>query len=420
MEILFILHLISLLLASVELRGDKKRYIFFNLTANDYLKRRYDLSHETAGHLLDLDGALRQRFLYTVTSIQEKLISAICSPFSAMMPLGMLLLGAGHEKTDKDLRNAIGMKIEAEAPEYFKDLTYNIQKLPNVHTYLANQIYVSNKKKLKSNFVEAAKDIFGSGVQSINMKDGNKVADEVNNWVRKNTEGKIDQILRPSDVNPDTVVLLVNAIYFSAKWMRPFEYSENCVFYGVDGQQIVNMMHKRDYYMYGTSPVLEAEAVLIPYEEDSAAMLVLLPRAKDGLQSLLLQLKKAPDLINTITVQRTHVELLLPTFKIETSLDLKILYERVGLSEIFNKGHGLHDIVENSTLYIDKGIQKAFIEVTKEGTVAAAASVTDGMTMSMLITEKPVLFRADHPFLFLIIAHKQQLFGGTFAAEKTT
>ncbi|KAJ2939663.1 hypothetical protein O0L34_g14381 [Tuta absoluta] len=367
-------------------------------------------------HLLDLNGSIRKKFLYTVTSNGRNVISAVCSPLSAMMPLGMLLLGAGHEKTDKDLRNALGIEMEVEAPAYFKYFLNSIQSLPNAHTELANRMYISDENELKSNFVEAAKDIFDSGVQSINMKDKDKVAKEVNNWVRKNTKGKIKQILHPSDVNPSTVVLVANAIYFSALWEKPFKYSEEDVFYGVDGQQKVDLMSNKAYYMYGKSSVLNAKAIIIPYRGDDAAMLVLLPHARDGLYSLLNQLKKDPDLINTIIMQFTYVDLELPKFKIETSLDLKHLYKKVGLTEIFNNGHGLHDVVENSTLFLDKGIQKAFIEVTKKGTVAAAASSINIMMMSQpLDPKKPVLFRADHPFIFLIIVQKQQLFGGTFA-----
>ncbi|KAI5645226.1 serpin (serine protease inhibitor) domain-containing protein [Phthorimaea operculella] len=408
MRIQCILTFTLLALASIEPKKGEERFNFLNLTANGYLKRRYDFSYATAAHLLDLDGSLRQRFLYAVTSNEENTISTVCSPFSALVPLGMLVLGAGHENTDRNLRNVIGIHMETEAPEYFRDLLNGIQNVPKAHTYIANRIYISDKKKLKDYFVKAAEDIFDSGIQSINMKDGNKVAKEVNKWVRKNTRGKIDKILQPSDVDPDTVTFLANAIYFSAKWVNPFKHSEEDVFYGVNGHQKVNMMQNTDYYLYGTSHVLGAQAIQIPYKGDAASMLVLLPHAKHGLHSLLLKLKKAPDLINTIEMDSTYVDLQLPSFKIETTLDLKYLYEKIGLTEVFRKGHGLHDIVEDSPLFISKGIQKAFIEVTQVGTVAAAASVLNFQKLSMNF-DKPVKFRADHPFLFFIIANRQQL-----------
>ncbi len=56
----------------------------------------------------------------------------------------------------------------------------------------------------------------------------------------------------------------------------------------------------------------------------------------------------------------------------------------------------------SSALYISDTIQKAIIEVDEKGTVAAAASAVVVSLRSAAISVKPVVFRADHPFMFII------------------
>ncbi|KAJ2939665.1 hypothetical protein O0L34_g14382 [Tuta absoluta] len=374
----------------------------------------------SGGHhinLLDLHGTMRERFIYAVTTTDER-VSVVSSPFSALMPLGILLFATEkNDATQKELLNALGADRLSEARDQLEEIREKIKQLPKTQTYIASKLYINNEAAIKRDFINNAGNTFGIDcVGNIDLSNPRRVADDVNAWVRENTEGRITSILSAGDISPKTVLFMVNTIYFSGQWEHKFLRARSHDFFGAGGTQTVQMMTRIEHYTYGTSSSLSAQAILIPYRESVANMLVLLPNRRDGLSTLLHQLKRNPELINEIRMEERLVELYLPKFKIETSLDLKVLYEMVGIRHLFDDGYGLKNAVDGMTVRVDKGVHKAIIDVNELGTIAAAASSANGYGSTNPNIDK-VVFKADHPFLFFIIAHKQQLFGGTFVAE---
>ncbi|KAI5645225.1 serpin (serine protease inhibitor) domain-containing protein [Phthorimaea operculella] len=370
-----------------------------------------DLHHTT--ELLDLRGTMRQKFLYAVTTIDER-VSVVSSPFSALIPLGILLYATQeNDPTQRELLKALGGHGLTEAVQNLKQIRDKIKRLPRCQTYIASKYYLSKKVTIKQSFLKSASKNFGIDcIGRFDASEAARIADTINKWVRDKTSGKIDRIISPGDVSPKAVLFVVDTIYFAAQWEHRFLPARSADFFGVSGTHTVQMMSITDRYKYGTSSALNAQAILIPYKGFVANMLVLLPNRRDGLSSLLSQLKRNPELINQIQMGEQLVELYLPKFRIETSLDLKVLYERVGLNNMFTDGYGLKNAVEKMAIKVDKGIHKTIIDVDELGTTAASASSLQGVASSR--PNQHTVFKADHPFLFIIIAHKQQLFGGTF------
>jgi len=60
-------------------------------------------------------------------------------------------------------------------------------------------------------------------------------------------------------------------------------------------------------------------------------------------------------------------------------------------------------VVSKEPFYISDVIHKTFVDVNEEGTEAAAATAVIGrFGGSPRVVTKPVVFRADHPFVFMI------------------
>lgn len=133
------------------------------------------------------------------------------------------------------------------------------------------------------------------------------------------------------------------------------------------------------------------------YEGEDLSMLIILPK-DDYLKSLedLLSLEKLSELRNSLSEQ--EVDVFLPKFKFETKYFMKKTLIEMGMPSAFlNADFSGMDGTKN--LFISNVIHQAFVEVNEEGTEAAAAT---GVVMKELAIAENIIFRADHPFIFMI------------------
>ncbi|XP_064071283.1 antichymotrypsin-2-like [Vanessa tameamea] len=328
------------------------------------------------------------------------------------MPLGKLALGAEGHSLD-ELLSAIGVLKKSMISSHFKPLILELRYLPGVKLDIASKLYISINSRLHRAFSDQAKDIFDSSAEKIDFQYPTYAAEEINSWVSLQTNGLIKDIVSPIDVPPSTSLVLVNGVYFSGKWKDNFDKVKNMTFHSPNGQITVPMMIKIGHYNYSVSDALGSRLVQIPYNGDKASLLLVLPTSRTGLSVLLSQLKLAPELLDSALsrMELKNLQLIMPKFKIESQLNLNAMYLKVGVKKIFdNVDSGLTKIVRDESLHVTNAKQKAFIEVNEFGTEAAGSSVVNTMKFAY---QKPSEFKADHPFLFLILVKGQQLFSGT-------
>jgi serpin B len=134
-------------------------------------------------------------------------------------------------------------------------------------------------------------------------------------------------------------------------------------------------------------------------------MIVLLPADYHGLPELEQQftpdnLKAWFQRLKSAGVQKTHV--LIPRLKIAQSFDLSSTLTAMGMPSLFSETNSdLSGMGRTNDLFVSSVIHEATIEVNEEGTEAAAATAVHVRTKS-----QPPSFRADHPFIFLIIENR--------------
>lgn len=322
------------------------------------------------------------------------------SPYSISSALGMTYAGA-RGNTAKEMEEVLNFRSEqAQLHGAFKSLNKELtetagkagQKLKIANALVLTGGNVSN------DFIDILKDSYGAEMFGGGLE-------VINSWVKKRTEGKIEKILEK--LSPDSVCVILNAIYFKGTWDVQFkkEQTRNAPFNVSKGKQVpVSLMHQK-----GDLKVMEEngfQAVSIPYKGKSMSMVILLPKAVDGLPALEEKLtdRGLNEWLAILDGKRPQkVYLYLPKFKLETGYDLKSPFDRMGMKDAFREG--VADFTgmgwKKGLLWIGQIKHKAFVEVNEEGTEAAAATAVEMVTKTAARPDH-VIFRADHPFFFII------------------
>ena len=197
-----------------------------------------------------------------------------------------------------------------------------------------------------------------------------------------------------------TRLVLTNAIYFNAAWQHPFNKSvtQEEPFYLLNGGQVsVPMMRITE--PFGYSEGAGYQAVEIPYDGRELSMIVILPS-----EGQFKSFEGSLDAQNVGTIidnlQSKQVDLSLPKFEFESSLNLKQTLIKLGMPEAFSDHADFSGITGNKELSITDVVHKAFVSVDEEGTEAAAATaVIVGLTSAPAM---PISVKVDRPFIFLI------------------
>jgi serpin B len=229
--------------------------------------------------------------------------------------------------------------------------------------------------------------------------------DEINRWVARQTEGKIDKLL--DAIDPDAPAVILNAVYFKAAWKSPFiarSTSDEDFRLTAASSVKVPTMHRQGSYQVATRPGFRA--IRLPYSVDALSMVVVLPDEVGGADRLARELD-APALaalFRDLTEWKT-VNLALPRFKTSFRARLGELFQRAGMRRAFapqlaNFSGMTSRPPREAPLAINDVIHRAVIDVTEEGTEAAAATAITMMTTSVPSSIEP--FVVDRPFLFYI------------------
>ena len=331
----------------------------------------------------------------------------LISPLSLSLALSMTACGADGE-TEEQMTSALGFTgySSEEVAGYYKKMVEALKGIDRESTFeIANSIWVSKYLNVKEKFVSMVRDNFASEKRTVDFADPT-VVNLVNKWCSDNTHGKITEIVQ--SIPPQTVMALVNALYFSGKWGGfGFEdKTEKENFRTIDGSKtIVEMMSAADTLSYASGDGWSM--VNLPYGNGAFSMSVILPPAdmkfEDAAKGL-----DADRFSKLSAMASTHpVNLKMPKFKIEYSIDdLCSVLATLGMADAFNPVKAdfrrMAD-VSLGEIFISIVKHKTFIDVNTKGTEAAAVSYV-GMKTIMPVpdTNDLISFIADRPFFYII------------------
>ncbi|XP_065685937.1 heterochromatin-associated protein MENT-like [Patagioenas fasciata] len=365
------------------------------------------------------------------------------SPWSIATALAMVYLGAkgdtatqmaevlhfnqtaveeGSSETARPLGKPKKRKMDSEHNQAenihsaFKELLSAINKPRS--TYLlksANQLYEEKTYPLLPRFLQLITNYYNAKPQAVNFKTAAEQARVlINSWVENETERKIQDLLPAGSLNSRTVLVLVNVIYFKGNWKKKFleeNTSEMPFRLSKTKTKPVQMMFLRHTFLILHETTMKFKIIELPYVENELSMFVFLPDDINdnttGLELVERELtyEKLAEWTKSASMTKAEVDLYLPKLKLEENYDLKSTLSSMGIRNAFDPTQAdFTGMSAKKDLFISKVIHKAFVEVTEEGTEAAAAT-----GVLVLRSKAPVVtFKADHPFLFFIKHNKSQ------------
>jgi len=260
-------------------------------------------------------------------------------------------------------------------------------------------------------FLRLTNSDYGAGFNQVDFEGACEAARlTINQWVEQKTENKIRDLIPPGALDSTTRLVLTNAIYFKGDWETQFDKaSTRDEDFHLSPEQTIKapLMHRVGKFNYlngGTFQALE-----IPYKTEELSMIVFLPNNTGGLPALERSLTAYN--MRQLLGQLQHsskVILSLPKFKMTRQFELQDALAAMGMPQAFdgNKADfsgiaSRKTMLADGNLYISAAIHKAYVDVDEEGTEAAAATGIQhrGLTGA---PPPPIIFCADHPFMFLI------------------
>ena len=327
-------------------------------------------------------------FIKSVVSVEDRDMNLAVSPYSAGVALSMLAEGAQGQtqaEFNKALNNCI---FKAE------DLGGN----DTVIVKSVNSLWIDDDFSVRNRYVNLMQKDFDALATTLSFSDPSTVQ-AINNWCSEHTNGKITEIIDKLGAND--VMVLVNALYFNAPWLNPFEprMTSDAEFNGSQKVSKVKMMSRKAYMNY--AEYMGCQLVELPYEGGRYSMYVLLPPQDMDINELIEYLSEDAYTTALGALKSTDVLLRMPKVKVETSLLLNNSLQEMGIRTAFTPAADFSAIAEMGPLSLGLVKQKCYVDISEKGTEAAAVTSAQ-IRMTSARPAPYVKMTVDRPFLFFI------------------
>ena len=329
------------------------------------------------------------------------------SPFSISMALGMTEMGAAGN-TASEMKAVLRIPDEESAWHgalggLGADIGSGLHC--DYDLAIANQLFAQQGFPIHEEFLSGVLEAYGAPVESLDFLGETELARvHINDWVSDLTNEKIPDLLKPGILTPDSVMVLVNAIYFKGDWLQPFEESatdEDGVFTQDDGTEVNAAIMRGEIDEARYAELENGQLLELPYSGDELAMVLALPEPGLSLAEFE-DLLTAEDMLNWgQQLADTPVFVSLPRFEMRSSASLMESLIALGMVDAFSGVAADFSRMTDPSfgLYISAIVHEAYVKVNEEGTEAAAATAVVASPSS--VPDYPT-FNAAKPFLFQI------------------
>lgn len=274
----------------------------------------------------------------------------------------------------------------------------------------ANALWAEKTYPFLTEYVNTAERSYGAKTTNLDFKghpEDSRIT--INSWVENKTEDRIKDLIPAGAIDPLTRLVITNAIYFKGDWVKQFDKNQttDAEFRIAPGKTVkIPMMQRTDEnaeYLYAENKDLQM--LSMPYEHTTGkklSMVVLLPKA-DNLSTT--EASLSADTLSVLQQSATsrRVMVYFPKFTLKTRYSLPDTLGAMGMPTAFTDNADFSGMDGTKYLLISDVIHQAFVDVNEEGTEAAAATaVVMRLAVAPANPEPVPVFRADHPFIFLI------------------
>ena len=365
-------------------------------------------------------NSFQDNFLKKILEKNEK-ENIMVSPFSLYQVLSLLSNGAKDDTQkeilkvlypDKEINDNLVSEINSNMNKILSNIeSENIEDTSKIKVcdgdgckIIFNDVngaFVKKGFQLTQQFIQKCDNYNTSYFELID-------AQQINKFCSDNTNGKIDNII--NSIDPQTILMLINAIYFKGTWMEKFseDLTEKRDFTNSDKTiNKVDTMYKKfqskNYY-----EDQKVKIISLPYISNilDFEMIIILPDSKKY-SSALDYLKEEKVVLSEIPSKlkcKENIHLYLPKFNYKFKMNLKEILNDLGMKLAFSDSANFDELCQNQKTYVDSISQFTYINLNENGTEAAA--VTAGLMYPTSIPDGEYFMKVDHSFIYMIKSNK--------------
>lgn len=354
---------------------------------------------------IELEGEfINHQIDFSISLFKENYVNknnTLVSPISAMFALSMCANGASGD-TLKEMEDVLGNDYTIDQ---LNSYLYSLKNhLSNEELKLANSIWFNDTFDANSNFLQKCVDYYQSEVFKTQFNQN--AVNDINQWVNNNTNGMIKEII--DQIDSDTVMYLLNALSFEAKWNKPYEkqqVKEN-EFININGKrEFVDMMFSNEYSYIESE---NAIGFIKDYENRNYSFVAILPNDNLSLNEYI-EIFDSKEYLKLMESNQNYPVIAgLPKFSYEQTINMNDLLKNMGIKKAFDERNAELDGLGNSkyNLYISDVTQKTTITVDTKGTKAGVVTSV-AVDESAPMMEKEVIL--NRPFMYMIIDNNANL-----------
>ncbi|XP_007942738.1 serpin A12 [Orycteropus afer afer] len=326
------------------------------------------------------------------------------SPLSVSMAFSMLCLGA-QDSTLADIKQGFNFTNLSEK-DLHEGFHYLIQRLnqgrQNVKLNLGNVLFIDQKLQPQRKFLTDAKSLYNADVVPTDFQNLEITQKKINDYVSQKTHGKLDNLIK--NIDPGTVMLLINYIFFRARWQHEFDpklTKEEDFMLDQNKSVKVPMMFHGSMYKVGRDDQLSCTVLEMPYQGNITAIFILPDEGK---------LASVEEAITTNVLARWRkiitqrvVDVSVPRLSITSTYNLKEVLSQLGITKIFEEHGDLTRISPHRSLKVGEVVHKAKLKMDEKGTEGAAGSGAQTLPM-----ERPLQVKLNKTFLMMMFEEKTE------------
>ncbi|NWX47838.1 A1AT2 antiproteinase, partial [Steatornis caripensis] len=324
------------------------------------------------------------------------------SPMSISTAFAMLAVGAKSTTLSQIFE---GLGFDGLTETHIHDIHESFHRVltvlnctdVNITLNIGNALFTAIGYEPQETFLQNIKQFYDAELFSSDFHKPEEAKRQINKYVEEKTKGKIPELIARLD--PRTVLVLVNYIFFKAAWEKSFDplrTYEDDFFVNANASVRVNMMQRDSSYDSYYDQDLSCDVVELPYQ-GTARVLFILP--DDG------KMKQVEDALSKETICKwdnklvsRRLDLQIPKISISGSFDVKKLFMEMGITEVFSGNADLSGISGSRNLQVSQAIHKALLEVDEAGTEAAGATAI----ILTRVLRPSVTIKFNRPFIVLI------------------
>ena len=330
--------------------------------------------------------------------------NVVLSPFSIQQVFGVLYLGSDGN-TARQISNYLGLN-SASAPWMAETIT-SLKGDKNCVTF--NSLVVNRYFSVDQRFLKAVRNYYASKLYWADFERPAKAAAALNRIIEKQSRGIFKDLLEPEDISPDTVMAIMNVLYYKSDWRYKFDRNQTVQlnFTNVYNQnRLVNMMYLKKFLPYFYDSKTQIHGVVLPYTNPRFEMVLMMPFRQyttvDNILQHLADGKLESFMAQASSLHQTKV--LLPRMDLSGKIKMSDSLCKFGVTDAFSpmladfSGLGVSSV---GRVYLKEVLHFVRLKVDEDGSEGLAVTIALPEAAAFM-EEKINYFRADHPFVLLL------------------